>query len=88
MKTLLLPLSAVALLTGCATSPWSNDCATHYSTTAREQSNCLKKVEASRTVDIQPEQVSLDPGNTNRETFDDIGKGGASDSNDAISPTS
>ena len=64
---------------------WSDNCAAHYSTTARKKSNCLKKVEANKKVDIAPGQVAVDPGNTNRETFDDIGKGGAHDDSSSSS---
>ena len=78
-------IAAVALtgltLTGCAVKngDWHRDCQRHFSSTDRELSQCKQKVEDNQRTTIAGGQVSLDPKNTTRESFDDIGKGGASD---------
>lgn len=81
MKKILLAVSSLALLAGCeSTSNWSQDCETNFSTTNREKSQCMQKVEDSQNRKIIPESVSVDPENTDRQTFDQIGKGGQGDS--------
>ncbi len=87
MTRISLTIAATALsamtLTGCAQKDgsWHRDCQRHFSSTQRELSQCKQKVEENQRATIAGGQVSLDPRNSTRETFDDIGKGGASDSN-------
>ena len=66
------------LLGGCGgqnDSNWSSDCLKHYSVNSREFSECKAKVEAHRQVEVQPNTVSVDPGNTSRPGFEETGKG-------------
>lgn len=79
----LFPLAAVLTLTACADKPtyWNRDCDKYFSTTGREKSQCLQKVKDNKMTAIDPGTISLDPENTSRESFDDIGKNGARDQN-------
>ena len=75
-------LCASLLITnGCSKQPhdWQKDCRKHYSLNSREASQCKQKVEDGDEVKIPPEQITLDPENAARQSFDDTGKGGASD---------
>ncbi len=85
MKNIILPTFTFLFLTGCqstsnsANDSWEGNCEQNYSLTGREKDNCLKKLSEDKKIDIKPGEVTIDPGNTQRESFDDIGKGGASD---------
>ncbi len=85
MKNITLSAFTLLFLSGCqstydsGSTSWSENCEQNYSMTGRERDNCLKKVSENKRVDIQPGKIAIDPGNTQRESFDSIGKGGASD---------
>lgn len=90
MKKITFTLSALASLTsltalvGCEShhaSDWSNNCEANYSLNSRELSECLAKVERGAPAEIEAGTVGIDSGNTTRKTYDQIGKGGAGDSN-------
>jgi len=76
-------IASLLLLTGCASRQpdWSNNCESHFSLSKREMSECLAKVERGASAEIEPGTVSIDPDNTDRQTYEQMGKGGAGDSN-------
>lgn len=76
-------VASLLLLVGCESrqGDWSNNCEAHFSLNKREMSDCLSKVEKAANAEIEPGTISIDPNNTDRQTYDEIGKGGAGDSN-------
>lgn len=76
-------VASLLLLAGCESRQpdWSNNCETHFSLSKREMSECLAKVERGAHAEIEPGTVSIDPDNTDRQTYEQMGKGGAGDSN-------
>ena len=76
-------MGIIMILSGCQQAPtnWSRDCQKHFSVTGRELSQCQQKIEEGALQDIPAGQVSIDPENAIRESFDDLGKGGAIDEN-------
>lgn len=80
----LASVAAMTLLAGCEShhaSDWSNNCEANYSLNSRELSECMAKVERGARAEIEPGTIGIDSGNTTRKTYDQIGKGGAGDSN-------
>lgn len=81
MTTSLLSLLTLTACETTSTSEWDRDCQRNFSTTSRELSQCKQKVADMQSATIKQGEVSIDPENAVRESFDDLGKGGASDSN-------
>ena len=76
-------VASLLFIAGCESRQpdWGNNCEAHFSLSKREMSECLAKVERGADAEIEPNTVSIDPDNTERQTYDEIGKGGAGDSN-------
>ncbi len=76
-------VASLLLLAGCESRQpdWSNNCETHFSLSKREMSECLAKVERGAHAETERGTVSIDPDNTDRQTYEQMGKGGAGDSN-------
>lgn len=80
MKKILLLSGLGLVVSGCDPSVgWEQNCAAHYSTNARELSECKAKVRRGDVREIEAETVGIDPGNASRPRFDDIGKSDARD---------
>ncbi len=79
----LSPLAVIFALTACADKPtyWNRDCDKYFSTTDREKSQCIQKIKDNKLTSIEAGAISLDPENTTRQSFDSIGKNGATDDN-------
>lgn len=75
MKSVALSLVSLVVLSACAgNGEWGDQCERNYSVNGRELSECKNKVEAGRSVDLKPGQVSIDEKGTELQPLDQIGK--------------